>query len=673
MRHVTDFPRQVRIEENIFITLPGGERVSARVWLPEDAERHPVPAILEYLPYRKRDLTRARDEINHLYLAGHGYACLRVDMRGSGESDGVLEDEYTDQELQDGVDIVDWISRQPWCNGNVGMMGISWGGFNSLQIAARAPEALKAIVSCCASDDQYEDNMHYMGGCLLGDHLSEATVMFAFNSQPPDPALVGERWKEMWLARLRGSGMWLKNWLEHQRRDAFWKKGSVCEDYGAIKAPVLAVGGWSDGYTNAIFRLMENLEVPCRGIIGPWGHRYPHAGVPGPAAGFLQEVVRWFDHWLKGEDRGVEADPKLRLWLQDSVPPSSSYEERPGRWIAEPSWPSPNVEERWFALGYRRLAEGDDPVQDREETLRSPLSVGQFAGKWCSYSALPDLPPDQREEDGGSLVFDTEPTEEDMDIVGMPAVELEVAADRPVAQVAVRLSDVMPDGRATRITYGVRNLTHRESHEIPEPLEPGRFYRVRVRFNGLAHRLPKGHRLRLSVSSSYFPLIWATPEPARLTLRTGRSRLIVPCRRAEDESPLPRPLGEPEGAPPLRTERLTQGRHAWQVIRDLVEGRSTLEVINDEGAYRIPEIDLTIRRSTEERYSFCEDDHGSLRGITETEREFSREGWRTLTKTWTELTSDAENFYISAWLDAYEGDRRIYSQTWDETIPRDLV
>lgn len=673
MREINKFPHKVRTIEHVFIEMPDGTRLSARIWLPEDADQHPVPGLLEYLPYRKRDLTRARDAANHPYLAGHGYACVRVDMRGSGESDGVLVDEYTEQELQDGADLVEWIAAQPWCDGKVGMMGISWGGFNALQVAARQPEPLKAIISCCASDNQYEDNMHYMGGCLLGDHLSEATVMFAFNSLPPDPQLVGERWRDMWMERLKGSGLWLQNWLEHQRRDAFWRKGSVCEDYSAIRCPVLAIGGWADGYTNAIFRLLEHLEVPRRGLIGPWGHRYPNAGVPGPAIGFLQEALRWFDHWLKDRETGIEDDPMLRVWMQDSVPPSTSYEDRPGRWIAEPSWPSPNVQERRYTLGYRHLMEGDVAVADLEETISSPLSVGLFAGKWCSYLALPDLPHDQREEDGGSLSFDTDPLTEDLEIFGNPVVELEVAADRPVGQVAVRLSDVFPDGRATRVTYGLLNLTHRESDEHPEPLEPGRFYRVRVRLNGLAQRIPAGHRLRLSISSTYFPLAWAPPEPTSLTVRTSGSRLLLPNRPSRKEDDALRPMGEAEGAPPLEIERLTAPRHSWRVVRDLVEDKATLEVLNDQGSFRIPEIDLVVRRNTEEWYSFRDHDFQSISGISYTERELRREGWQVSAVTRTELTSDARNFYIHARLDAYEKDRRIFSDNWDETIPRDLV
>ncbi len=220
--------------------------------------------------------------------------------------------------------------RQPWCNGNVGMMGISWGGFNGLQIAALRPPALKAIITVCSTDDRYADDVHYMGGCLLGDNLSWASVMFAFNSLPPDPRVVGPKWKEMWAERLSGSGLWLEKWLRSQRRDEYWKHGSVCEDYSAIQCPVFAISGWADGYSNAVFRLMQNLDVPRLGLIGPWSHRYPHMGVPGPAIGFLQEALRWWDQWLTGKDTQIMSEPMLRLWIQDSVAPSTGYAQRPG-------------------------------------------------------------------------------------------------------------------------------------------------------------------------------------------------------------------------------------------------------------------------------------------------------------------------------------------------------
>src|SRR5207249_3630245 len=202
MRIRTAFPRPVRRIEHCWIPLPDGCRLAARLWLPEDADTSPVPAIVEYIPYRKRDFTRARDEPMHHYFAGHGYAAVRVDVRGAGESDGVLLDEYSEQEIGDGVGVIDWIASQPWCTGAVGMIGKSWGGFNALQIAARRPAALKAVVSVCASDDRWADDAHYMGGCLLNENLTWGSVLTTFAALPPDPALVGDGWRAQWLALL---------------------------------------------------------------------------------------------------------------------------------------------------------------------------------------------------------------------------------------------------------------------------------------------------------------------------------------------------------------------------------------------------------------------------------------------------------------------------------------
>lgn len=674
MKIVSGLPYRIREIEHTLIPMPDGARLAAKIWLPEGAERAPVPAIFEYIPYRKRDLTRLRDAQTHPYLAGHGYACVRVDLRGSGESDGVMVDQYRQQELDDGVVVIRWLSEQPWCDGRVGMMGISWGGFNSLQVAALRPPALKAIITACSTDDLYLDNMHYMGGCLLTDNLSEATTMFSVNTCPPDPELVGERWREMWLERLEGSGLWLDTWLRHQRRDAYWEHGSVSEDYAAIRCPVMAVGGWADGYTNAIFRLLEHLDVPRQGLIGPWGHRYPHRGSPGPAIGFLQEALRWWDHWLKGRDTGIMDEPMLRAWMQDSVPPTTRYDYRPGRWVAEPAWP-PFEPRRWtLYLAPNRLALSREARRRGEcaQSLQSPLSVGLFAGKWCSYTAAPDLPHDQREEDGGALVYESPPLGERVEILGAPVVELEVAADRPVAMVAARLSDVAQDGKATRVTYGLLNLTHRDGHAVPEPLEPGRRYRVRVSMNHVAQSFPRGHRIRLSLSTSYWALAWPPPQPVRLSLFDENSTLLLPLRapRQEDDGVRFEPA---EGTPPPAVEQRQPAHHNWLVHRDLAGDESVLEVIKDEGTVYFPDLDLEVGDATWNEYTYRDDDFGSPRGETRTRRSFRRGKWSVRTTTRTVLTADATHFHIRAELDAYEGKTRVYSQNWSRTLPRDLV
>jgi len=671
MNEVTSFPHPVREIPHVWIPMPDGVRLAARVWMPEDAEHRPVPAVLEYIPYRHRDFTAWRDSITHPYLAGHGYACVRVDLRGSGASEGVLTDEYLPRELEDGVEVLRWIGAQDWCDGKVGMIGISWGGFNGLQIAALQPPELQAVVSVCSTDDRYADDVHYMGGCLLGDNLSWSSVMFAYNSLPPDPAVVGPAWRDMWMERLEKSGLWLDTWLRHQRRDAYWKHGSICEDVSAVRTPVMAVSGWADGYSNAVLRLLANLEAPCKGLIGPWSHRYPHLGKPGPAIGFLQEVLRWYDHWLKGVDTGVMDEPALRAWMQASCPPHAAYSERPGRWVAEPSWPSANVEVRTHPLAPLRIEAPGTPVEEKALPIQSPLAVGLFAGKWCSYSATPDLPHDQRQEDGGALVFDSEFLEQDLEILGQPVAELELTSDKPVAMVAVRLSDVAPDDKATRVTYGVLNLNHSEDFERVENLEPGRRYRVKVPLNDVGQHFPAGHRLRLAISTSYWPLVWPSPEPVRLTIFTDNSFLHLPVRPPREEDAQLRPFPEPEGAPPITRTLLEPKNHNWWVKRDLANDISTLEVVKDEGLVRNEDSGIEVRDDTREWYTFVGDDFETPRGEVRSRRGLGRDDWQIETRTRTVLTCNRTHFVLRAELDAYEGDRRVFSKTWDSRIERD--
>jgi uncharacterized protein len=673
MQYTNHFPVAVREIEHLEIPLSDGCRLAARLWLPEDAETRPVPAILEYIPYRKNDMTLPRDAVTHPYIAGHGYASVRVDLRGSGESEGVLRDEYLQQEIDDGVEVIAWLAAQKWCDGNVGMIGISWGGFNALQIAAMRPPALKAIVTCCSTDDRYADDAHYMGGCLLGENLSWASNVFSRNTLPPDPRHVGERWRKMWLERLSECGFWLETWLSHQHRDDYWRHGSVCEDYSAIRCPVFAVGGWADGYCNAVFRLLEGLSVPRKGLVGPWAHSYPHFGKPGPAIGFLQECLRWWDQWLKGRNTGIMDEPMLRAFMQDPAPPRTWYAERSGRWIAEEAWPSPRIESLSYApTGDRRLSHEADPDAPAF-TISSPLTVGLHGGKWCSYGAAGDQPGDQAVEDIGSLVFETDPLDEPVEILGEAALDIDVASDKPVAMIAARLNAVAPDGAVTRTTYGLLNLTQRDGRSHPRALVPGTRSRVRVPFKHVGQRFDRGHRIRVAISTSYFPIAWPAPEPVTLTVFPAECRLVLPRRRPRPEDERLRAFAEPRGAKPLDTTSLRQPDHHWRVVHDLAEDGHALEIGEGQGTLRIEAIDLTITSDGTERYSFRDTDYASVCGETHWTKEMSRSNWRVRTVTWTRLTSDAASFHIEAKLEAYENERPVHERSWRRTIPRRLV
>lgn len=665
-----DLPRDIRELQHVEIPMPDGTRLAARIWMPEDAESTPVPAILEYIPYRKNDKTLERDHARAPWLAAQGYAYVRVDLRGTGESEGVMEDEYTEIELQDGCDVIAWISGQAWCDGGVGIVGISWGGFNGLQIAALRPPALKAVVTICSTDDRYADDIHYMGGTLLCDQLSWASVMFGINTLPPDPAHVGDRWRDMWEARLDGSGLWLEKWLQHQTRDEFWKHGSVCENFADIEVPVYAVSGWADGYCRSVFRLVENLTSPVKGLVGPWAHRYPHLGEPGPAIDWLTEETRWWDQWLRGENTGIMDEPPLRLFLQDHARPQGAYTQREGRWITEPAWPSPNITRTRFALG----ADGRLGGTGNEEaalSIRSPLWVGVQGGKWCSYAHAGDQPGDQRRDDAGSLVFDTAPLESDLDIAGDARLIVSLQSDRPTAQVAARLVDVAPNGKATRVSYGLLNLTHRDGHETPRALTPGQTYEVEVPFKHVAQTFRAGHRIRLAISTSYFPLAWPAPEPVSLTILTGASALELPVRGAVSEAV--RDLGRPRAAEPLEVTFAEPPQAEWTVLEDRDSGRITVEVLDHEGGAHIDAHAFFHSAEGRERYSVLPDDPTSADGEVCWIHEMRRDDWSVKTITNTHLSGGPDDFRIRATLRAYEGDTLVRDLDWDVSIPRVLV
>ena len=639
-----------------------GTRLAARIWLPEDAESDPVPAILEYLPYRKGDAFARRDSYHHPYFAGHGYAGVRVDLRGSGDSDGIMLDEYLPIEQADGIEVIEWLAAQPWCTGDVGMIGISWGGFNGLQIAALRPPALKAVITMCASDDRYADDVHYVGGCVLGvDMLPWAATMLTLCAQPPDPAAVGDGWRDTWLERMKRTPAMVEAWLSHQRRDDYWRQGSVCEDYAAIEAPVYAVGGWADGYSNAVPRLMAGLPGPRKGLVGPWSHAFPQDGEPGPAIGFLQECLRWWDRWLKGIDTKITDEPPVRVWMQDSVEPADQYTQRPGRWVTSSAWPPPEVESQEWPLP------GEHPL-----SLRSVESTGADAGAWCPDGGSGDWPPEQSAEDERSMTFTFEPLERPLEILGFPEVELALSADRPSALVAVRLCAVSPEGASLLVTRGLLNLTHRDGHDEARPLEPGRRYDVRVRLDAIAQAVPAGHRLRVSVSGAYWPWAWPSPEPVTLTLHEG-GRLLLPVRPPRDEDE-PAPFAAPEWAEPLEVEVLEPGETHRRHRYDPASGAHEVEFEwNVGGRRRLVEAGTEMHDTNVTTYRIVDGDPLSAEVHVRCSSALGRGGWLARVDTESRMTSTATEFLVTQRLDAYEGEERIYSRSWELAIPRDGV
>ena len=671
MKVVTEFPYEVEEHPDYGIVMSDGCRLSARVWMPVVAKQKPMPVILEHLPYRKRDGTIARDQFTHPWFAGHGYVCIRTDIRGNGESEGLMKDEYSPQELSDAKEIIEWAASQPWCNGSVGMIGISWGGFNGLQLAYMQPEALKAVITVCSSVDRYADDIHYKGGCLLGENFGWASNMLSYSSRPPDPMLIGNnKWLQVWQHRLENLDFDLSAWLHHQHRDDYWKHGSVCEDYSRLQAAVLSVGGWHDGYRNTISHLVENLQSPVKGIVGPWIHKYPHYAAPQPAIGFLQECKRWWDQYLKGIDTGVSTDPDYRVFVMNSIKPKRWLDERPGRWIAETHWPSDIIKPlELYLIGEDQLS---DKPGSSNATVSSPQDCGACAGEYFPFAFSDELPDEQSYDDARSCCFYSDAIDQSLDIVGAPAITLSLTSSTPNAQIAVRLLDQRPDGTSALITYGVHNLTHSTSHEFPAALKAGEKINLSFALDQIAYHLPAGHKLAIALSTSYWPLIWPSPEKTSLTLSSGS--ISIPVRPAvEDINRDEVQFKAPEGATHWQPDNLRPSDYQRNTVTDPKTGVVVTSVVCDFGENKDTDHGLISGEKMQEQWSIHPDDPLSAKVRAQWQQTGGRAGAMWCTEVISKMHSDYNYFYISAELTATLNDKPFFNKTYKDKIARQLV
>jgi len=640
-----------RVIEHTWIPMRDGVRLSARLWLPE-TER--APAVLECIPYRKRDLYRAYDDIWGAALAAAGIAFMRLDVRGTGDSEGVITDEYSEDELADCVEAIAWLAAQPWCNGAVGMRGLSWGGINTLQVAARRPPALKAIVPMGSCDTRYTDDAHYTGGVLAHANFQWGVLFKTVMAGPPDPAIVGDAWRAMWKQRLDATPPILTTWTQHQHNDAYWRRGSVSGTYADIQVPVLLASGWSDTYSEPTLRLRAKLSSPTKAIIGPWGHTYPNLARPIGLA-WANEEVRWWRHWLMGEATGVMDEPSLRAFMPYSTAAEADADAIPGRWISETQWP-PNSPNRRLHLNTRTLDLA--PTTPRKAIIHRDASiVGATKPEW-----LDRLPVEQSADDKLSLTFDSIPLDAPLEILGAPAAHLSLALDHPNSQLALRLCEVKPDGSSWLVTWGVLNLTRVRLLAAPRPVSAGAgALGIPITLRTIAHRFSAGSRIRLAISTSLWPMLWPTPTQPTLTFLSGASTLDLPVRPIEATpfalADIRRP-GYPQSpyTPPTPD---AQGR--------LVHSTST-----PPAPYRVDGADIELSSDSDATTSIATT--GEAAEWRQRARSSWRRGdWSIAVEAIYRLTSDAATFTLEESLRATEGGAEIFSRASTTRIPRDLI
>ena len=592
-------PAELGVELRPAVRVPArdGVELSVNLSLPLGASG-PVPAILNTDPYRKDDWSAGWDLALASYLARHGYAYCRLDVRGTGSSGGVAMDEYTAAETQDGHDVVEWLAAQPWCTGAIGMWGLSYGGFTSIQVAATRPPHLKAIVPIQATDDRYTDDVHYVGGAMTVSELSQYAVsQVAMNALPALPAVWGEGWRDRWRERLEATPVWLFEWARQQRDGPYWRQGSLAPAYERIEAAVLHLTGWNDEYVDAAVRMQARCVGAAgrRTIVGPWVHGLPDHAYPAPNIDWLREMVRWFDRWLKGEPNGADKEPALTWFHRDPTPPERFPTRLNGEWRATSAWPpaAPAARELWLA-GDALVA--TVPEAEAAATFPHLPTAGIRGGSLCWGAGHPPngLAQDLRLEAGAGPAWTSEPLAEPLDILGVPVATLWVSASQPVMHLAVRLGCVAPDGSIEQVSKAILNLTHRDSHTAPTPLEPGRVYEVDVPLRVSGYRFPAGHRVHLSVASAHWPVIWPSPGAGELTIHQGGSTpssLLLPLAPPAADQVAPPPFGEPETLPEVGGE-MTEPP-TWEITENddearvsthegstttLPDGRSTLYV-----------------------------------------------------------------------------------------------
>jgi putative CocE/NonD family hydrolase len=657
------------VDETVWITLADGTRLAARIWMPEGVAA--VPAVLEFLPYRRRDGTSQRDEATYPAFADAGIAGVRVDSRGSGDSDGLFDDEYSPQELVDACEVIAWIGAQPWSNGRVGMMGISWGGFNGLQVAAMRPPALKAVISLSSTADRYNDDIHYKGGCQLSANVYWAGTMLSYASRPPDPEVLGNSWRDVWLKRLEAEPCLLEVWLNHQRRDAYWQHGSICEDWSAIEVPVFIIAGWADGYRNAPATVAANSTALVKAMTGPWVHKYPHIALPHPRADFTGMAIAWWKRWLVDEPTGVEANgvedwPAYRAYLSEAPRPGGWRADEPGRWVGLTDWPSGAVSESHLTLGADGRLGGAAPG---DCVIASPQNCGATSGEYFTLKPDADLPGDQNADDALSVCWETTPLDAPLDILGRPVLRLHVALDQPQGNLIARLVDVHPDGAANLVARGVLNLCHRNGNASPEAMVPGDFYDVTITLDETGYRLAPGHRLRLAVSTAYWPMVLPSPLAVTATIRAGsEAELTLPLLADAPEAPPPLPAN-PD--PLLEYPAHTPGYSRRHVEHDLQSGRVRYVISEDGGWVENPVHGMRKRETRDEVWEIDPSSPTGATGHLVFEAERARGDWQTATRATIHFTCAAETYCVEAEVTAHEGAAEIFRKNWSFEVPRD--
>ena len=646
-----------------FITMDDGVKIAVTFYRPADATpEKKYPIIINMVPYRKDDIFYAGDYGMYRYLAERGIACARIDIRGTGGSYGeVVEREYSDAELDDLEACIAKLAALPWCNGKIGMQGKSWAGFNALMMAMRQPPALKALLIAHASQDLYANDVHNWDGILHLDIFTEEVETENLMPRSPDYVI-----DDAYFTERFDRDPWVFTYLEHQRDGEFWRDGrSLFTAYDRVTIPIYAIGGLLDGYRDYAAAILDNVKTPVKAEFGPWNHAWPNNGSPGPGYDNWQTAVRWWKHWLCGEDTGIMREPKVIAFVRGTVPADDTYPVTPGSYQGF-SWPLEPVElETWHLSAQRELtAKANSPGE-----LEIPVdpAAGIDAGSWWG-----ERTPDMRNATRGCLVFDSPPLEDAKVLTGLPKLTLRVAAEAPLAFWSVRLEDVHPDGAVTLVTGGAFNGSQRESRLDPKPLVPGKFFDAVFPLHFTTYTFAKGHRIRVTVSNSQFPMLWPTPDrkPTKLAVGDAVSTIQLPLLTSAG-SPVDFLL-KPVDLPLPADFQLFSGAALGDAPPPSVsrEGKWVKVLQDEEQHWKIGDTEFDDYESVTYR---VDPENPAAAGFHGTGRVTINKAGRKITiQTEVDVESDATNFTINVHRSISENGVNKGNKSFTRTIPRDF-
>ena len=618
----TNCQYDVNFIENTWIDLKDGNKLAATLWLPK-SHNEKFPTILEYIPYRKRDATAIRDSTMHPFYACNGYACIRVDMRGSGDSDGIMKDEYLPQETEDGIEIINWITKQNWSDGKVGMTGVSWGGIVCLQMAILQPKELKAIIPVHYSVERYYDDAGYFLGCYPGQTVGWGALMEGFNLRPPDPLISGKNWKNKWINRLHETDSFLKIWLSHQQNDKYWLKTSISQNYSKINIPVLAFGGWADCWPNSVINLLKNINSKSYGVIGPWGHTYPHMGKPGPAINFLQESIKFFDTYLKNKKTNFK---DLRLWITKSHRPNSKMVKKNGYWVSL-NRNELNNKNEIFYFGNNKLNNRKAPKLQKFLKISSSLTCGLSSGEYMPWFASgygAELPDNQIIDDSESLVFDTENLKNDKIILGKTFLNVELSSDKNFGLIAARLCEIDQYGNSNLITFGILNLSQIKGKNINYKIKANKRYKVMIELNDTGYKFKKNNKIRISLSTSYWPMAWPLQSKFTLKIYLKNSSLVLPVKKELNNY---KSFQRPKNLEPIKNKILIKPKRKREIINNLENNDKKYFVEDYFGKIKLINANLIMDNYTSQEYYLNENDPLSARAEYNFKYNFNRTNW----------------------------------------------